>query len=405
MKPVALALALLVPPAAGAQALQVHGMLDVRAVAVDARDDRWLDGGLGKARHDARHDGLAAAGALAVDWQATPSLLATAEAQFVPDARRPLDLVDAYVRWRPVSTTRWRRSVKAGLFFPPVSLENDAIGWTSPYTLTPSALNTWVGEELRALGVEARLERRGEAGTLAASFALLAKNDPAGELLATRGWAMHDIVSGLDGSLRQPDAFAARTGNATPMRFRPFLEIDHRAGAYAALDWRSAADARATLMAYDNRADPAREVDYAGRELYAWRTKFWAAGVQRHAGDALVLLAQAMHGSTEIAPAPGVRVDTRFNAGYVLLARAQGRWRPAARIDLFHARQTPGGGPARLDEHGRACTVALAWRPHERLRVTAELLRIDSTRDQRRAAGLAPRQRELQAQASARWFF
>lgn len=390
---------------ATAQSLQVHGMLDLRTVYADARDDRWLDGGLGKARHDARHDGITGAGALVVDWQATPSLLASAEVQYVPDARRPLDLVDAWVRWRPVSTTRWRGSVKAGMFFPPVSLETDAIGWTSPYTLTPSAVNTWVGEELRTFGVEARAEHRGARGTLAASLAVFGKNDPAGELLASRGWAMHDVVSGLDGSLRESDVFAARNGAAAPMRFRPFLETDHRIGAYAALEWRTPSDDRLTLMAYDNRTDPAREVDYAGRELYGWRTKFWNAGAQRHLGEDLVVLAQGMHGSTEIDPVPGLRVDTRFDAGYAMLARTTGRWRPAARIDLFRAKQTPDGGSAALDEHGHAVTVALNWRPQERLRVTGELLRIDSSRNQRRAEGLDPRQVELQVQASVRWFF
>ena len=46
------------------------------------------------------------------------------------------------------------RSVKAGAFFPAISLENDDLGWTSPYTLTPSAINSWIGEELRTIGSE-----------------------------------------------------------------------------------------------------------------------------------------------------------------------------------------------------------------------------------------------------------
>jgi hypothetical protein len=39
------------------------------------------------------------------------------------------------------------------------------------------------------------------------------------------------------------------------------------------------------------------------------------------------------------------------------------------------------------------------------LRVSGELLRVDSVRDQRQLAGLDPRQRELQLQASVRWFY
>ena len=58
-------------------------------------------------------------------------------------------------RRRPVS---W--SVKAGAFFPTISLENDDLGWTSPYTLTPSAINSWIGEELRTIGSEAHAALR-----------------------------------------------------------------------------------------------------------------------------------------------------------------------------------------------------------------------------------------------------
>jgi hypothetical protein len=396
--------ALLVAGDASAQAFQLHGFVELRGSALHGDDDRWTDGGLGKARTDAANDGLTGGGALVAEWQPAASIFASATAQYSPESSRPLDVVDAWLRWRPVSTTPWRASLKAGMFFAPVSLENDALGWTSPYTLTSSAIDTWVGEELRTFGAEGRVEHRGTRGTFSAGLGLFAKNDPAGELLATRGWAMHDLVTGLDGRLREPDAVAGDIGASAPVHMRPFLEIDHRLGAYATLDWRTPAQDRATLLVYDNRADPTREVDYAGRELYAWRTRFWSAGGQHRAGD-YVLLAQLMHGSTVIGPAPGLRLDTRFDAGYLLVARDTGRWRPAARIDLFRTARTPAGAPANGDEHGHALTLALGWRPVERLRVTGEVLHIDSTREQRRLEGRAPRQRETQLQASVRWFF
>ena len=53
----------------------------------------------------------------------------------------------------------------------------------------------------------------------------------------------------------------------------------------------------------------------------------------------------------------------------------------------------------------RALTLALNWRPQPRLRITGELLYVDSTRDQRRRAGIDPRQDSLQVQASVRWFW
>ncbi|MGN6512031.1 MAG: hypothetical protein ACTHKZ_00425 [Lysobacteraceae bacterium] len=343
---------------AHAQSLHVQGYLDLRVGGSDAGDASWLDGGLGKARFGDGDGGATGAGAITADWQLTPSLLASAEAQYVPAARRPLDVIDAWVRWRPVSTTPWRFSARGGMFFPPVSLENDGVGWTSTWTLTPSAINTWVGEELRVFGAEARLEHRGDAGTLAASVALFGKNDPAGELLATRGWALHDVSAGLDGSVREPDAIAPLIEGQAPVRYRPFLELDHRIGAYAALDWQAVDGSRALLTWYDNRADPTRETEYAGRDLYAWRTRFWSAGARRQFGD-LVLLAQAMRGHTAIEPAPGVVLDTPFAAAYLLAGWELGRWQPAVRIDAFQT----GRSPLPLDEHGHAFTLALNWRP------------------------------------------
>ena len=392
------------PGMACAQAPVVQGFLDLRVAGTDARDDSWLDGGLGKMRFGDGDDGVTGAGALALDWQATPSLLASTEVQYVPSARRPLDVIDAWVRYRPVSTTPWRASVKAGMFFPPISLENGGIGWTSTWTLTPSALNTWVGEELRTFGAEGRLEHRGRFGTLSLSGALFAKNDPAGELLATRGWALHDVVSGLDGSVREPDVLAPVVGRDPPVRYRPFLEMDHHVGAYAAVDWQTPAQDRLTALVYDNRADPTAEVDYAGRELYAWHTRFWHIGGEHRMGD-VVLLAQAMRGNTAFEPAPGFRLDTAFAAGYVLAGWEWGAWQPAVRFDLFQARQRPDTLPAALNEHGNAIVLALNWRPHQALRVSGEVLRVDSARDQRVQDGLASRQRELQVQGSVRWFF
>ncbi|HEX7128441.1 MAG TPA: hypothetical protein VF217_00045, partial [Rhodanobacteraceae bacterium] len=96
-------------------------------------------------------------------------------------------------------------------------------------------------------------------------------------------------------------------------------------------------------------------------------------------------------------------------------------WRPALRVDFFSLRQTPSSLPDPLGEHGNALTAALNWRANDRLRITGEWLRIDSTRDQRllesaamdgrfhtqglRTNGLAPRQIDRQVQLSARVYF
>ena len=207
------------PGLARAQSLDAEGYLDVRVV--DGPDETsWMDGGLGKTNFGGADDVWSAGGALTLAFQATPALLASTTVQYHPQAEKPFDLLEGYLRYRPVSITPRRWSLKAGAFFPPISLEHDGVGWSSTRTLTPSALNTWVGEELRIFGAEFQMEHRGQHGTIDARAALFVKNDPAGELLASRGWAMGDIATGVDGSLRQPDVHAPVARAPVPMKPR-----------------------------------------------------------------------------------------------------------------------------------------------------------------------------------------
>ncbi|MBT8099926.1 MAG: hypothetical protein KJO82_09255, partial [Gammaproteobacteria bacterium] len=65
-----------------------------------------------------------------------------------------VDFTEAYLEWRPVPRSATRYRLKIGAFYPRISLENEAAGWSSPYTLNSSAINTWVAEELRSFGAE-----------------------------------------------------------------------------------------------------------------------------------------------------------------------------------------------------------------------------------------------------------
>ena len=71
-----------------------------------------------------------------------------------PRQRSGVDALEGYLAGIPPSQGDVSWSVKTGAFFPTISLENDDLGWTSPYTLTPSAINSWIGEELRTIGSE-----------------------------------------------------------------------------------------------------------------------------------------------------------------------------------------------------------------------------------------------------------
>ena len=164
---------------------------ELRLVDTDGRDS-FLDGGLGKLRYDGDDETLqlgrarlAWRGAVAGDWHASVDLSA-----WSLDDHNPVDVTEAWLEWRPVPTSAWRSNVKIGAFYAPVSLEHRAPGWSNPYTISSSALNTWVGEELRTIGAAYELEHLGIADggrfDYGGQVAVYGWNDPAGATIAAR---------------------------------------------------------------------------------------------------------------------------------------------------------------------------------------------------------------------------
>jgi hypothetical protein len=327
----------------------------------------------------------------------TPELMMTATARIEDDYGPALNLIEAYMRYRPVSTNEWRWSMKVGAFFPPMSLENDQVGWTSFWTITPSAINSWAGAELRIIGAEGTLEWRRESGTLTLVGAVFGDNDPAGVMMADRGWSFDDRVSGLFGPERLPDASAF--GGPPPVTAHLFTEIDHRPGWYVDLSWEPTGIGGFEVMRYDNDADP---TNVQGDQI-AWHTRFWDVGFEKQLGK-LTLLAQGMSGATTIEPSPFFRQTTDFKAAYALAGYDMDEWWAAARFDVFQTRTTA-SFPSDLNEDGHAFTLALSWLPKKWLRFTGELLSIDDTRAERVLVGEAPHQIETQFQLLARVYF
>lgn len=347
--------------------------VDLRAVSSDGRES-FLDNGQGKLRFDADHEGIRLGRIRAALGQPLGEVFfAHAEASvWDGDDKNPVDLTEAYLEYRPYPRAGFKSRVRLGAFYPPQSLENRAVGWESPYTITPSPISTWIGEEIRTVGVEGQVDwlgtRLGHAFDLQITGALFGWNDPAGTMMAAHGWAMHDRQTGLFGRVGAPQSQAGLAKKEV------FAEIDDRPGFYVGAQARYLDRAVLNLLHYDNRGDPTA-FDASLRD-FAWLTKFDAAGLRIETGNGWTALVQALAGDTYIAPG-GYWLEWEYESQSVLLARRQGAHMLALRYDQFEAEfEGDEAGPGNDD--GDAWTVAYSWDRGGPWRFALEWLRVKS---------------------------
>src|SRR6476620_7806053 len=163
----ACALALLCAPAPAAASdldlfsadtLELNG--DLRLVAVNG-ERSWVDGGLGKLRSGSDGDVRVRPqlGNLNLIWQPrfTWSLSAIVVGSLQGGARTEAGLSQAFLTYKPMRGSKVAFSARAGLMWPPVSLEHEGADWHVEHSITPSAINSWIGEEVRPLALEGTL--------------------------------------------------------------------------------------------------------------------------------------------------------------------------------------------------------------------------------------------------------
>ncbi len=372
-----LALALAPAGRAAAQpALAVWLDLVGRGVAVDAAPS-WLDGGTGRLAFGdpagGYHSASLGEARLGLDWRSgdrfTLHLHARARAQ-EGDGGRAAGLVEAWAQLQAAprgGADRFR--LRAGQLFLPTSRENVRPLWSSPYTLTLSALNSWIGEEVRPIGVLAEYDTTVDSTQgVRAGACLFGGNDSAGALLAWRGWTMGDrlTVSGetlpLPGlpSLAAGGPFAEQDRHGTT----PFEgDLDGRPGWAAYLRYRRSDVGLVQLTHLDNRGDRALHDVGSGHGEYAWDTRFDLVGAELHPGVGWTLAGEHLRGETKMG-LPVARAYASFHASYLLLSwqrstlRLSGRWDGFATRDEDHL---PAG--ERSDEDGHAWTAAVLWQP------------------------------------------
>jgi len=387
-----------------AQAAEWRGLLDVRAVGADAPRG-FIDGGLGKTRSE---NGLQLGQAvLRGEADLSDSISATLELSADDKHNGVIDAREAFISWSPLPTGAWKTRVKAGQFFPPSSVEIDyeGIGWTPKRTISSSAINSWIGAELRSNGIEWSARRLGrhagaryDIGVVAAVFN---GNDPTGTMLAWRGWSISDRIAGRNEALQLADLPVYRADGAIPRQSRtihPFREVDGRLGYYAGvnMNWGTAVELAA--LQYDNRADPLVVKD----GQYGWRTRFHhVSAVWRPQGEWEVLM-QAMRGDT-LMGANAVALD--FQAWYALLSHPLGPGTLAMRYDRFSTSEHDAIAVDPNNERGHGVALAYDWPLLGNLALMTEALLVRSERAARAQIGERSRQSERSITASLRWRF
>lgn len=245
----------------------------------------------------------------------------------------------------------WAARLRVGALIPPVSLEHPEPGWTTRYTVTPSAIASWIGEEVRAFGPEAAIEFSGAEHAARATASVFSGSDMSGHLLLYRGWALHDYTADLS-AVYSPGG----------VRTRPFRELDGRPGFYGRAEARLFNDlVRLTGGYWDNNGDLDAGVADGAAILWTWQTRFWDTGAQLD-WRRLTLIAQFMRG--ESANLVCSRWD--WQAAFALASyRLAGSLRASARYDRFQ-------GNGRSWEDGYALTGAVLWDPAARQTLALE---------------------------------
>jgi hypothetical protein len=382
----------------GAGELDLRGALSARGLVVEGQRS-WIEGGYGRLTEGAESssDALPAFRGrvqLGLDWRPTPAWLFRVHGTYQgePEDSRghAAGLTEAFAQLRLELDVRTTLRLRAGLFFPPTSLENVDPLWQSPYTITLSAWNTWIGEEVRLTGFDSQLTRDLGGSRLDVAAAAFAFAEPSGALLAWRGFGLGDRLTTVGEFLPLPplrsfepgEAFADQTGKGT----RPIDDLAGRVGWHARARW-SHGEKTLVQAAYTQNGGDRRL--HSGQ--YSWDTHYGQAGFQVPLGAKALFVAEGAIGTTTMGPQQpgGPFVDVRFRTGYALLTWTVAGFRLTARADGFENRDRDGTAEPNGDS-GWAVTAAGFWKPAKWVRLGLEYLVLRADRPAAQYSGDDP---------------
>ncbi|MBQ4863935.1 hypothetical protein J8L98_19800 [Pseudoalteromonas sp. MMG013] len=313
---------------------QLHGLVEISAH--DRSEQKsWTAGGWGMSRFGTQSNVLnISRGVLEGRVDLSSAWSGHAVAQYVPDQNDKLGFTEAYVNYQPLSK-RYQFRSRIGAFYPRMSLENPSLGWSSPYTYQYSAINAWIGEEVRTFGAEFEIKRpaRRFRSKYDISFlgALYKGNDPAGTLVAWRGFTPHDRQSVINERVQFAPLYALMAPQLAHQGqyVEPFSEVDGRFGYYLGTHIGYLKKHTLRLYWYDNNGDPS--VLNRNTQQYAWDTKFWSLAWRSKLSKQTQVIMQAMVGNTAMGARRGV--DNDFNSWFVMLSHTWQNYRVSGRLE------------------------------------------------------------------------
>lgn len=374
---------------AGAQeqsrTFRVFGYANARAIAVRAQPS-WIEGGFGRfgsGAGDARSQRSLAEGLLQLGAEWTPSRYFDAHVHGLARSRprggrgRDAGLAEAYVDGHAFFGAVDEVQLRAGQFFLPTSRENREELWTSPYSITWSTLNSWIGEEVRPVGVDLQWKH---GFYITAGVTAFRDNDTMGALLGWRGWASGNRLSLFDEVVPLPPLDTLVSGSFSRFQRRdgstPFKhDLDGRTGFAERIRLSLPERGNIQVTHLDNRGDRLLH-----EREYAWATRYDQVSAEVGDSEGTIVAAEYMTGRSAMGRPQFAHVDINFHSGYVLLSKKNGRWRGTLRAERFSTTDNVQIDEGEYGERGHAWTAAVLYEVTPHARAALELTRITGPR-------------------------